>query len=162
MSIWYNGFKPNFLDWRVERGNRRRWKGGRKKRNGVLSFRLFWREHRRRGALWGNPRRGHSISRSVLIGHLFSAFAYSLEALPVLFPPDILNYTTDICRYLLAHYIKIAVYICVDYILITVDKCGILLAYWRRCRYSGRLPRKGDQHNVTIKSTAKGCYKVRS
>lgn len=88
----------------------------------VIPFRLMWGEHRRRGALWGNPRRGHSISRSALIGHLFSAFAYSLEPLPVLFPPDIMNYTTDNSRYQLASYIKISVDYCAVYLLITIDK----------------------------------------
>ena len=38
--------------------------------------------------------------------------------------------------------LQISVYICADFILISVDICGILLAYWRRYRHSGRLPGK--------------------
>ena len=63
---------------------------------------------------------------------------------PVLFPPDIMNDTTDNSIFQLANHIKISVDCCAVYLLITIDKWGILLAYWRRCRYLRQVPRKGD------------------
>ena len=53
-----------------------------------------------------------------------------------------MNYTISYPIYQSASYTNIVPDICAHCILYPIDKCGIIMPYWRRCRYSRRPPKE--------------------